>query len=73
MANVQPTAAPPLGLRPAAIWNTEVRRQRAVEITQAMQRYAVEGKEIPAIWYGELKHQLKMVNESKPIEPTAEQ
>jgi hypothetical protein len=70
MAEVQATTKPPIGLRPASAWNSEVRRQRAVEITQAMQRYAVEGAEIPALWFTELKHQLKMINESQP---TAEQ
>lgn len=64
------TAGPPLGLRPAKLWNVEVRRQRAVEITQAMQRYAVEGKEIPVLWYVELAHQLKLINASKPTAPT---
>lgn len=67
MADVQATDKPPVGLRPANIWNSEVRRQRAVEITQAMQRYAVEGKEIPVLWYTELQHQLKLI-QPKPTE-----
>lgn len=43
-------AAPPSGLRPKSL----VDRNRILEITEAMQRYVAEGKEVPAEWLAEL-------------------
>ena len=45
---------PPIGLRPRSIAKDDYRRDRMMEIQQAISRYTQAGKEIPAEWAQEL-------------------
>jgi len=49
---------PPVGIRPRAI----VRRERALEITEAMSRYTAVGKLVPAEWIEEMEDILRSIS-----------
>lgn len=54
MRNVAEPVKPQLGLRPAAVWQREAYRQRGIEISQAISRYAEAAQDIPSAWLREL-------------------
>jgi hypothetical protein len=45
---------PPLGLRPRKIAESDFRKERALEIVEAMRRYVLAEHPIPLDWFSEL-------------------
>jgi len=50
---------PPIGVMPESVWNWHQRRNRMIELMQAMLRYSEAGKPVPVAWCEELMRRIE--------------